>query len=76
MGGRTLGTVGDAVSTPPPFFSVSCLLNNQQHLTTDTHHIAAVEFNRQNQFYLAERAPWLCARSVDGWYGMNGVVQL
>ena len=29
-------------------FCVSCLLNNQQHLRTDTHHIAAVEFNRQN----------------------------
>ena len=39
---------------PPPlflfslFFCVSCLLDNQQHLRTDTHHSAAVEFNRQN----------------------------
>ena len=25
------------------------MLDNQQHLRTDTHHTAAVEFNRQNQ---------------------------
>ena len=31
------------------FVCVSCLLDNQQHLRTDTHHTAAVEFNRQNQ---------------------------
>ena len=34
---------------PALFFCVSCLLDNQQHLRTDTHHTAAVEFNRQNQ---------------------------
>ena len=31
------------------FCCVSCLLDNQQHLRTDTHHTVAVEFNRQNQ---------------------------
>ena len=30
-------------------FRVHGTFDNQQHLRTDTHHTAAVEFNRQNQ---------------------------